>query len=73
MAQDVQIREYYSLKCPKCKLHHSTFSELKKHYRKKHYNINSIDAYVICCDKRLYTRSELLNHILCHSNPDEFK
>lgn len=68
--EDIQIREFYDFKCEICLSQHSSLIEIKKHYLDEH---NYKYGYVLCCNKKLYERHLLLEHLLWHTNPNEFK
>lgn len=69
-AEDIKIKEFYKLKCEMCPSEHPTILALKKHYLNAH---NTKNGYVLCCKKKLFKRSQLLEHIFRHRNPDEFR
>lgn len=68
---DAQIKEFVPLICVICKDHYQyhTFKDLQEHFQESH----NERGYVICCDKKLYRKDRLMNHITNHINPDAFK
>lgn len=69
---DAQIREFVKLNCDLCtdephRFH--TFKELQLHFTEKH----QTRGYVVCCDRKIYRKDRILNHITNHVNPDAFK
>lgn len=40
-----------------------------KHYKEEH----NQRGYVICCNRKLYDRSDIMDHIKLHQNPELFK
>lgn len=68
--QDVQIREYFNMKCDICNdIEFTTFAETRQHYR----NVHKISGYLKCCSRRFHRRYTLLNHIHYHLNPDAYR
>ncbi|XP_037033934.1 transcription factor grauzone-like [Bradysia coprophila] len=58
-----QIREWFTLKCELCSAgNFDTFLAVKRHYRKEH----QVVGYLKCCDKKLHSRCDLLDHIRYH-------
>lgn len=67
-AEDKLIAKHLQLKCQVCKFEAKCFKVLSAHYKQLH---NS-NGYVVCCQKRLYKRGMLLDHINVHRNPAYF-
>lgn len=68
-ANDVKIREFFSMTCDLCSDQFETFAKAKKHYRIVH----QVPGYLTCCNRRFHRRGTALNHIFYHSNPDAFR
>lgn len=68
--EDIKIREFYNLNCQKCSIKLSTITALKTHYNEEHKLKN---GYVLCCNTKLFNRSNLLSHMRWHTNPNEFQ
>lgn len=67
---DTEIREFVELKCNICDVDKfETFKQVQEHYA----TIHNCKGYVICCEKRIYRKDRLRNHIINHINPDAFK
>lgn len=68
---DSQIKEFVRLICNICtdKTEFDTFKQLQEHYDNNH----NCKGYVICCDKKIFRKDRLMNHIINHINPDAFK
>lgn len=67
---DSPIREFFDLNCTMCD-HPAflTFTLMKKHMENKHNTI----GYVTCCNKKLYRREAIMEHISYHLNPNQFE
>lgn len=67
---DSPIREFFDLNCTLCE-HPAflTFTLMKKHMENKHNTI----GYVTCCNKKLYRREAIMEHISYHLNPNQFE
>ncbi|XP_058462898.1 zinc finger protein 93-like [Malaya genurostris] len=63
------IKEYYSLKCNKCQKAFESFRELKRHALEEHDELFTI----MCCDRSLRSKHEILRHIQHHLNPNCFQ
>lgn len=69
---DAKIREFVKLKCDLCADRPEsfrTFKELQTHFVEAH----QTRGYIICCDKKIFRKDRILNHITNHVNPDAFK
>lgn len=66
---DELIRQYYKFLCDLCSEGTSNFNALLAHFREKH----NVSGYIKCCNKKLYRRCRLLEHISKHLNPDTFR
>lgn len=67
--EDEQIRNYCGLKCELCSEQFETFADNKAHYRKVH----NQPGYIKCCDKKIFKRFMMVQHIMKHINPAAFK
>lgn len=67
---DSPIRKFFDLNCVMCD-HPAflTFTLMKKHMENKHNTI----GYVTCCNKKLYRREAIMEHISYHLNPNQFE
>lgn len=66
---DAPIREFFDLKCTKCQTtEFLTFTTLKKHMEQEH----NQQCYVTCCNRKLYRREAIMEHITYHLNPKKF-
>lgn len=68
---DAQIREFIKLNCELCENDElfKTFKALQEHYA----NAHQTRGYIVCCEKKIYRKDRILNHITNHVNPDAFK
>ncbi|XP_055536229.1 transcription factor grauzone-like [Wyeomyia smithii] len=64
--EDRQILEYFKFACELCHETTLTFIELRRHFREKH----NQKGYHRCCNKKLFKRCHLLEHIQVHLNPN---
>lgn len=69
LLEDKQIRNYCGMKCEICSEEFESFADIKTHYRKVHKQ----PGYIICCDKKIFKRYIIVQHIMKHENPDAFK
>lgn len=60
-----KILEYFKFICEICQLPTETFIELRRHFRDEH----NQKGYHRCCNKKLFKRCHLLEHIQVHLNP----
>lgn len=65
-----RIRDFFNVECELCKEQFKTFCKLCVHYKQKHSIKN---GFVSCCNRKFQKRSELLQHIDWHVNPDAFR
>lgn len=68
---DEQIKEFMILECTICEEleQYQSFKHLLDHYRTAH----KTKGYVVCCEKKIFRKDRLLDHITNHINPDAFK
>lgn len=66
---DEIIQKNMNLSCNICSVRLIDFPELKRHYRAVH----KCRGYAVCCNKRLFKRGLVVDHINVHNNPDYFK
>lgn len=57
---DDRIKEICDLKCHECDTPMDSYSELCKHFKRFH---PGIPQYLICCQKKIFSRKSLYNHI----------
>ncbi|TMW41176.1 hypothetical protein DOY81_013746 [Sarcophaga bullata] len=55
--------------CELCKTSFETFAALRQHFA----SIHKQKGYVICCNKKFFNRTRLVDHIHSHLNPDHLK
>ncbi|KAM7341943.1 uncharacterized protein ACRADG_009536 [Cochliomyia hominivorax] len=66
---DKIIAEYLQINCTICQATLETLSAAMKHYKEAH----NQRGYAMCCNRKLHTRSEIMDHINLHKNPDYLK
>ncbi|XP_073823761.1 uncharacterized protein isoform X2 [Musca autumnalis] len=68
-AWDKLIKEHFELNCYKCKKTFDRFLLLRQHMSQEHNEI----YYVSCCSTQFFNRSEMVDHINYHRDPEIFK
>lgn len=63
------IKRYYTFRCDVCSKETTNFKALLDHFRESH----KTSGYIKCCNKKLYRRCRLLDHISKHQDPDTFR
>ncbi|XP_055838411.1 transcription factor grauzone-like [Episyrphus balteatus] len=66
---DEIIQKNMNLSCNMCQVRLIDFAELKRHFRAVHKR----RGYAVCCNKRLFKRGLVVDHINVHNNPEHFK
>ncbi|XP_055855561.1 transcription factor grauzone-like [Episyrphus balteatus] len=66
---DVIIKQHMTLSCDVCYVKFVDFAELKKHFR----HVHKSRGYAVCCNKKLFKRGLVVDHINVHNNPEHFK
>uniref|UniRef100_A0A1B0DMH1 Uncharacterized protein n=2 Tax=Phlebotomus papatasi TaxID=29031 RepID=A0A1B0DMH1_PHLPP len=64
-----RVEAYYNLSCTYCFIRFLRLKELRAHYREMHQQ----EGYVLCCGKKLFRLTYMLDHMEYHSNPEAFK
>ncbi|XP_053674581.1 transcription factor grauzone-like [Anopheles nili] len=59
---DKRIQEFYKFDCEVCGIPLESLAYLQVHYRREH----SMKGYIRCCEKLLYRRFQLLDHMAAH-------
>lgn len=67
---DSRIHEFFDMNCYLCDYKFNSWSEARSHYPHKH---NIVKGYVICCGKKFYNKSGIIDHITFHINPVAFQ
>ena len=68
-ANDKFLAENFKIICSLCQIQAETFHALCKHFKMEHKQI----GYVMCCKKKFYRRSILVDHVHQHVDPNYFK
>ncbi|XP_055376225.1 transcription factor grauzone-like [Condylostylus longicornis] len=66
---DKKVASFVTLSCVICSSTFPTFGKLKTHWKNGH----NTNGYAVCCNRRFYKRSLLVDHIDTHINPEHFK
>ena len=66
---DKFLMQHFKITCILCHIHVETFQTLRKHFEIEHKQL----GYVVCCKKKFYRRSILVDHIHRHLDPNYFK
>ncbi|XP_073823757.1 uncharacterized protein [Musca autumnalis] len=67
--KDIFLQIHFMIKCEICQIQFDTFNLLSCHFRKEH----AEQPYVVCCNKKIFHRRVLVEHVKCHLNPEDFK
>ncbi|XP_055609721.1 transcription factor grauzone-like [Uranotaenia lowii] len=67
--ENKKIGEFFAMTCEYCSEKFDTFLDLQRHSRKEHNARGSIK----CCNKVIYKRRKVLDHIDSHLNPEKFR
>lgn len=68
---DQIIKEFFKIiRCPKCEVLVKSYSDLRPHFRIDH---NKEYGYLVCCGRQFTSRKYLVDHIMVHKNPEQFK
>ena len=62
-------KHFKDIVCDLCKTSFENFPALRQHFSVTHKQ----KGYVICCNKKFFNRTRLVDHIHTHLNPDHFK
>ncbi|KAM7341945.1 uncharacterized protein ACRADG_009538 [Cochliomyia hominivorax] len=68
-AKDTFLAENFKITCFICNIPLETFFAMRKHFEVKH----NERGHVKCCNKKIYRRSILVDHVHRHLDPDYFK
>ncbi|XP_059616003.1 zinc finger protein 510-like [Phlebotomus argentipes] len=60
---------FYALSCTYCLVAFERLKELRAHYREMHQQ----EGFVLCCGKKLFRLTYMLDHMEYHSNQEAFK
>ncbi|XP_053685536.1 transcription factor grauzone-like [Sabethes cyaneus] len=63
------INSFFQMNCDMCGESFANVVTLKAHFRKQH----DTSGYVVCCGKKIYVKSSMINHIALHQDPDAFR
>uniref|UniRef100_A0A182SDW1 C2H2-type domain-containing protein n=1 Tax=Anopheles maculatus TaxID=74869 RepID=A0A182SDW1_9DIPT len=63
------VLEHHQLTCDLCSVSLSDFSDLHKHYKFEH----NAKGYLRCCNRMIYKKCWMIEHLQLHINPDTFR
>uniref|UniRef100_A0A182YD30 C2H2-type domain-containing protein n=2 Tax=Anopheles stephensi TaxID=30069 RepID=A0A182YD30_ANOST len=63
------VLQHHNLSCDLCSAPLSDFSHLHKHYKIEH----STKGYLRCCNRMIYKKCWMIEHLQVHLNPDTFR
>ncbi|KAI8128869.1 Transcription factor grauzone [Lucilia cuprina] len=67
---DQFIAEHFKqMFCDLCQVPFEDFPAMQKHFTENHKQ----RGYVVCCKRKFFDRTRLVDHLHCHLNPDHFK
>lgn len=67
---DKFIAEHFKqMFCDLCQTPFEDFPAMQKHFNENHKQ----RGYVVCCKRKFFDRTRLVDHLHCHLNPDHFK
>lgn len=67
--KDQFLAENFKITCFICNIPFETFFAMRKHFEMKHNEL----GHIRCCNKKIYRRSILVDHVHRHLNPNYFK
>lgn len=67
---DKFIAEHFKqMFCDLCQIPFEDFPSMQRHFTE----IHKQRGYVVCCKRKFFDRTRLVDHLHCHLNPDHFK
>ncbi|KXJ75491.1 hypothetical protein RP20_CCG011609 [Aedes albopictus] len=63
------VSEFYRMACDLCGAVLADVTSLYSHFRKEHQE----KGYVVCCDKKIFKRCFMLEHMKFHTNPSAYR
>lgn len=65
--EDSKLQQFYGFYCPLCQVKLDSMTTFKYHMRLRHDEKNAV---VVCCNKKLSKRYQLVDHMAYHSEPE---
>ncbi|XP_055530910.1 transcription factor grauzone-like [Wyeomyia smithii] len=62
------VLQHFSLVCDMCSKPLEDFNELREHFKEAH----GQQGYIRCCDKKIFKKCWMVEHLQVHLNPDTF-
>lgn len=69
--KDIFIAENFNVTCILCNIPMENFHLMRKHFKMEHKHIKK--GYVMCCNKKIFSRCALFDHVNHHLDPNYFK
>ncbi|XP_058828723.1 zinc finger protein 62 homolog [Topomyia yanbarensis] len=66
---DKMVLKHHKLSCDLCSIPLKDFVEMRKHF----VSVHKEEPYLMCCDKKLYKKYRMVQHLQLHLNPDAFR
>ncbi|XP_053674480.1 transcription factor grauzone-like [Anopheles nili] len=66
---DQLVLQHYELSCDLCSMPLADFSDLRKHYKVVH----NVPGYLRCCNRTIYKKCWMIEHLQLHLNPNAFR
>ncbi|XP_065368122.1 transcription factor grauzone-like [Calliphora vicina] len=63
------VEHFKQMSCDLCEVPFENFSAMRKHFATMH----DQKGYLVCCNRKFYQRTRLVEHLQLHLNPDQFK
>uniref|UniRef100_A0A182Q9L4 C2H2-type domain-containing protein n=1 Tax=Anopheles farauti TaxID=69004 RepID=A0A182Q9L4_9DIPT len=63
------VLRHYNLSCDLCSTPLTDFADLRKHFKQTH----DVPAYLRCCNRTIYKKCWMIEHLQLHLNPDSFR
>ncbi|XP_055529162.1 transcription factor grauzone-like [Wyeomyia smithii] len=66
---DELVLQHYKLSCDLCEASIDDFRELREHFE----SVHNEEPYLMCCDKKLYKKYRMVQHLQLHLDPSAFQ
>uniref|UniRef100_A0A182NIP2 C2H2-type domain-containing protein n=1 Tax=Anopheles dirus TaxID=7168 RepID=A0A182NIP2_9DIPT len=63
------VLQQYKLSCDLCSAPLTDFADLRKHFKQAH----NVSGYLRCCNRTIYKKCWMIEHLQLHLNPDAFR
>uniref|UniRef100_A0A182WKR3 C2H2-type domain-containing protein n=1 Tax=Anopheles minimus TaxID=112268 RepID=A0A182WKR3_9DIPT len=69
LTAEQQVLQHHKLTCDLCSAPLKDFTDLHKHYKLEH----KVTGYLRCCNRAIYKKCWMIEHLQLHLNPDTFR